>query len=412
MAAFLVKDAHAIMNALVRQATAQTDLAVVDTSSFIDAGSKVLATGTDNVMESIAKLIGKVYVSSRPYTGKFKLISATDEQFSTRMAKISVYARDNEESGAFNTDLNTNIEDGLNDTSGAGSMWEQNIAKVVERFFLSEFAWEKSHTTPMVQLQDAFRNEAEFVAFMNGIMVEVENDIQSTIEAKNRMVVADRIAGTKLMVSKSKLGAECAVNLTKVVNDEFGTAWTTKEILEQHNKELLEVLVAKIKIDSDRLTERTALYHDPMTIAAAGSDPAYNILRHTPKASQKFMYYGELFTKAKTKVMPEIFNTEYLDMKNGESVNYWQSSKEGSRSKISIKPALPDGAVSENVTLDYVVGILFDTDAMMVTNQFTGVYTTPVNAKHLYYNTFWHYKMGVCQDYTENAIIYYLADEV
>ena len=44
-------------------------------------------------------------------------------------------------------------------------------------------------------------------------------------------------------------------------------------------------------------------------------------------------------------------------------------------------------------------------------NQFEGAYTTPVNARHLYTNTFYHYKFGAIQDYTENSIIYIMKDE-
>lgn len=407
MAAFAIKDAHALMNALYRQATGET-ISVQDHAGFVDAGTKTLATGTENVLNSIARTIKDVVIQSRPYTGKFKLISATEDAFNTRIAKISVYNSYNDESGAFNTDLNTNIANGNNDDSGAGSQWEQKLPKVVERFFLSEVAWDKFYTTPLIQLQSAFNDEAQFVAFWNAIMTEIQNDIEETIEARNRAIVADRIAGTKLMVDAKKIGPESFVNLTELVNKEYGTTWTTDEILTAHKEEFLKVYVAKIKIDSDRLEERTKFYHDAMEITDGGVK--YQILRHTPKANQKLMYFGELFTKAKVNVMPEIFNPSYLDTANGEAVTYWQSSNDADRMKVACKPALPDGTASSNVTIDKVVGILFDTEAMATINQFTGAYTTPVNARKVYTNTFYHYKFGSVQDYTENAIVYYMAD--
>ena len=39
------------------------------------------------------------------------------------------------------------------------------------------------------------------------------------------------------------------------------------------------------------------------------------------------------------------------------------------------------------------------------------MYTTPINARHVYTNMWWHYLYGVCQDYSENCILYYMADE-
>lgn len=408
MPSFQIKDAYAVMNALARQATAQSDIAVVDHTSFIDAGTKTLATGTENVLNSIARTIAQIVIQSRPYTGKFGLIAATENQFNTRKGKISFYAADNEASGAFNTDLNTNIADGETDASGIGSMWEQKLPKVVERFFLSEAAWDKHYTYPMVQLQNAFNDEATFIRFMNGYMTEVQNDIESTIESRNRALVADRIAGIYLQHSNGDLGDETCVDMTAYFNDKCGTQYTRDEILQEHLTEFLELWTAKIKIDSDRLEERTAKYHDPLTITESGVD--YNVLRHTPKSMQKMFYYGELFTEAKARVLPEIFNPSYIDTNNGEAVTYWQSSKDADRMKISCKPALPEGAESSNVELDYVIGLLFDTDAIQSINQFTGAFTTPVNARKLYTNTWYHYKFGAVQDYTENSIMYYMGE--
>lgn len=412
MASFQVKDAYAVMNALARQATAQADISVVDHQSFVDAGTKTLATGTENVLNAIARTIATVVIQSRPYKGKFSLISATEKQFNTRKAKVSFYAEDNVASGAFNTDLYTNIATGNDEDSGAGSQWEQKLPKVVERFFLSEAAWDKFYTTPLVQLQSAFNDEATFVAFMNGYMTEVQNDIESTLEARNRALVADRCAGIYLQATGDSpvIGEESCVDLIALFNEECGTEYSREEILTKHLTEFLEIYSAKVKIDSDRLQERTAKYHDPMTIAADGDAPAYNVLRFTPKDKQKFFYFAELFTKAKARVLPEIFNPDYLDLKNGEAVTYWQSSKDSDRMKIKCKPALPDGGESSNVEIDYVVGLLFDTDAIQSINQFTGAYTTPVHARKLYTNTFYHWKFGSVQDYTENSILYYLGE--
>lgn len=409
MAVFQIKDAYQVMNSLARQATAQSDIAVTDHTSFIDAGTKTLATGTENVLNTIARTIATVIMQTRPYKGKFSLISATFDQFNTRKAKISFYSDDNSPSGAFNTDLNTNIATGNVESSGAGSMWEQKLPRVVERFFLSEAAWDKFYTTPLVQLQNAFNDEGTFVAFMNGVLTEITNDIESTIEARNRSIVADRIAGVYLQHENGVLGDETVVNMTKYFNDTCGTSYTTKQISDNHMTELLELWASKIKIDSDRLEERTKKYHDPMTITENGTD--YNVLRHTPKGSQKMFYFKEFFNQARARVLPEIFNPNLIPETNGEGVTYWQSSKDADRMKIKCKPALPDGGVSENVELDMVLGLLFDTDAMGTINQFEGAYTTPVNARHLYTNTFYHYKFGAIQDYTENSIIYIMKDE-
>lgn len=398
-------DAYAVMNTLVRQATGQTNISVVDTSTFVSAGSSVLDTGVENVIGALSVLIGKTIIASRPYTGKFKSIIQQDgDAFSARIRKISVYSQDNITTGMFNANPSApNLGAGLNDESGAGSQWEQFPTYIAERYFYSEFAWDKAHTQYPEQIKKAFTNPADFIDFVNGVLVEVQNDIESTIEAKNRMAVLDRIGGLYL---NRATRPESAVNLTKEFNDKFSTSYTTEQLKGAHLKEFLEFMTTKIKIDSDRLTDRSAKYHDPM-VKTVGTN-TYNILRHTPKSKQKFIYLQEFITESKAMVYPEIFNPQYIPEVNGEGINFWQSDSD--RAAVKVKPSLPDGATSSNVEIGTVIGLLFDTDALVANNKYESMYQTPINARHVYTNMFWHYRYGLINDYSENAILYYMED--
>jgi hypothetical protein len=413
MAVFQIKDAYQVMRALAKQSTGRADIAVVDHTSFIDAGSTTLATGTENVLNAIARTIKDVFIVGRPYTGKFKLIENTFDEFNNRHAVIHFYSKYNEATGAWNTDLYTNIKDGFdNGTNGGQSapdMWVQDLPKVVELFYLEEATDQKRVTIPLVQLQNAFNDEGTFIKFMNTYALKVQNDINVFIEAKARALVADRIAGNYLMVQNGDLGPECAVNMTKYFNDECGTTYTTQEILQEHQTEFLEVFLAKWKIDSDRLEEYSAQYHDPKQITESGED--YFVLSHTPKANQRMFFTKEIFDKARSRVMPEIFGPNFIPENQGEGVSFWQSNKEGDRYKIQCTPSLPDGAQSSQVQLDMVLGIIFDENAIRHVTQFTGMYSTPIEAAKLYKNDIYHYKFGAYMDYLANSVIYYMADE-
>lgn len=408
MASFLVKDAYTLMNSLMRQASAQTDLTATDHTSFIDCGKKLLDTGTENVLNAVYRTIAKVDMQVRDYSAKLGLINATDTQFNSRKAKISFYSDDSEAAGPFNTDLNPdNITNGGRPTDGAGDMWTIKTPRVVERFFLSEEAYDKHWTTFLVQLQSAFNDEATFTSFMNAVLTVIRSDMEQTLEGRRRMLINDRIAGTYLQVQRGVLGPECAVDFTAYFQEKTGTQYTYDEITTEHLTELSELVTAKIQIDAKRMGERTTKYHDPMTITDNGVD--YNVLRHTPMDKIKTFYFGEFWKEAEARVMPHIFNTSYIAPERGEDVGFWQSSKNDSRMKVSCKPALPDGAESEEVTLDHVLFLVFDEDALESINQYEGTFTSPIEAKKLYYNTFVHYKWGAINDYTENGIVYYMS---
>ena len=412
MAVFKPNDVYAVVRALAMQATGRDDIAVVDHQGFIDAGKMILSVDYDAVTEAIANTIRDVFIVGRPYTGKFALVNASDDSYNDTHANIHFYTKYNEASGAWNTDLYTNIADGYdNGTNGGASapdMWVQDVPKVVERFFRNSSVWQKRMTIYEEQLKPAFNDEATFLKFINGVALNVQNEINLYIENMNRALVADRIAGIYLQVQRGILGPECAVDFTKVFQDETGTTYTRDEIIKEHQTEFLEILMAKLRIDSDRLEEYSALYHDPKKITDGGQD--YWVLSHTPKANQRAFIANEILFKARSRVAPEIFGPQYIPEAQGEKVNFWQSDVEGHRYEIKCKPALPDGEVSENVELDCVLGLVFDTDAMYTHNQLRRDVDSPLEAAKLYRNRIFHFKSGNYTDYLCNSIMYYMSE--
>ena len=403
---FYPQDVYPIMNSLVKQISGQDSLTVTDTASFVSAGKSILDQGYENVMNALSVLVSRTIVAAKPYKGKFKLINEERDAFDNRARKISFYSKLTQASGMFNTQLYTNVGAGLDDTSGAGSQWEQNPSIPVEKYFFSSYTYDFEHTEYISQLQIAFTSEASFLDFLNGMRTEIMNDMEQQKEAKNRVLILDRIAGTKLLVDKGELGAECAVNLTAEFNAEHGTSYTTQDLLQDHTVAFLEFFLARIKNDSDMLTNRTALFHDPMTKTISGVD--YNVLRHSPKASQKLIYNSRIFNQIKLS-LAEIFHPEMLELPNGEGVQYWQSVSDPYA--VDIKPALPEGAPTSEVSMAIVIGMLFDTDALISNIRYDSMLATPINARHGFRNEFWHFLASSWNDYSENAIVYYMSDE-
>lgn len=412
-----VQDCHNLMNSLVKQATGQQSITVIDSSSFVSAGETILATGTENVINSLSLIIGRTLVAVRPYKAKFLLINALNSGvYSNRIRKISYYSKDAQASGMYNTQLYTNLKEGYtngqnvvaeNPTS-TKSMWEQNQPIALEMNFAGSDTWDDSLTIYEKQLQVAFESEANFSQFMSGIMTEKSNDMESQKEAFNRMCVLNEIGMIYDMAEDRPFSC---VNLTKEYNAKYGTSYTSAELRTTYSESFLKFFVACVKNISNYLEERSSNYHLSPTKTVNGT--TYKLLRHTPKNRQKMFLYEPLFIEAKTNVLPSIFNPEYLDIKNYEPVNYWQSID--NRSSVKITPAIYDKVSGEQkkgneVDLDYVVGLLFDDDAMMIDYQFDGSYSTPLEARKLYRNIFWHYTKNAINDPTENAVLFYMKD--
>ena len=180
-------------------------------------------------------------------------------------------------------------------------------------------------------------------------------------------------------------------------------------------------MTATIKEVSDYMTERTNKYHWSVPKTVGGE--TYHILRHTPKDRQKLVLYSPLFRKAEALVLPEIFNPGYLSIDNYEAVTFWQSDYSDlddlNRPAINVTPAIietdsTDPAYGTQikgaaVALEYVVGFLFDSDAVLAEMQLDRVDSTPVEARMHYRNTWNTFAKNAISDPTENAVLFYMS---
>ena len=415
------KDAYALMTQIARQATGQSSMAVVDASGFISAGETVLATGYENVFNAINIVFGRLIVAVRPYKGKFLTVQAADSGvYSNRYRKVSFYSKDPLPSGYFNTDLYTNLADGYtsgdNGGSSTKSQFEQHQAMPLEMNFAGSSTWQHCITLYEDQVKMAFSSPDEFNRFTAGYLAEHANDIEQVKEAFNRMTVVSKMAAIYDYAINESVVTEAAVNLTAAFNTYYNItpAYTTAQLLSTYLKEFLEFTTATIKEYSDRLTDRSSRFHNPMTKTVGGVN--YSILRHTPKADQRLILYGPLFKKAEALVMPEIFGPQYLDLgQNYESVNFWQFNDGTNDMAINFQTAIYDAGTGEQkqgtaVQLDNVVGILFDRDALLTDFQLEVAHTSPLEARKGYRNSWLTFSKNAINDPCENAILFYMAD--
>ena len=414
------QDAYALVNAMVKAQTGQDNsLQAVDTSSFVSVGEQLLASGTENVLNTLGLVLGRTMVAVRPYKAKLNIMNAVNSgMYANRIRKISYYSRAAKPSGAFNTQLFTNLAMGKdNEENPSGgtptatkSQWEQNAPVPLEMNFGGSSTWQDSTTVYEEQLKAAFRDEASFNRFVSGIMTEKGNDIESEKEAFNRAVLLNFIGEIVNFYN-----AGCTVcNLTYEFNQKFGTSYTSAQLRTTYLKDFTAFMVATVKGYMAKLQIRQVGNHwSPAKTVGADS---YVLMRHTPLDRQRLIMYAPLFRDVEAMVLPEIFNTEYLDIgKQYEGVEFWQDLNAGAA--VSLTPAIPNKTTPASgqiqgsaVALDYVVGLLYDEDALMVDYQLDAAYSTPIEARKLYRNLWWTFAKNLIADITENAILFIMKD--
>lgn len=412
------KDAHTLVNSLVRQMTGQTSITATDASSFVSTGEFLLQNGVENVFNALSILLNRTIIAARPYQAKLSMIQAENESaYASRVRKVSYYAQDTDPAGNFNTDLYTNFADGYTSGENAGastkSQWDQHPPIPLEMNFGGVSVWQDCITQYEDAVRYAFTSEEEFNRFVAGYMVEHGNDIESQKEAWNRLAILQHIAATYVYATEqTPRMAGSVIDLTAAYNTRFGTNYTGAQLRSTYLKEFLAFFVAEFKNASDYLRERNKNFH--WSPAKSVNNVDYSILRHTPYDRQRVILYEPLFREAEAMVLPEIFRPNYLDIDTQyEGVSFWQSTSD--RAAINVTPAITSAqgvqsAASEAVELPYVVGMIFDRDALMTSYNLERTRTTPIEARKGYFNTWFSMARNIISDATENTIIFIMSD--
>lgn len=386
------QDVYQLFNSIVSQATGRTDLTATDTSSFCAVGETLLRTGTENTLNAISTVISKTIFSVRPYKGKLESLRVAQQRWGAQVRKIVNLYTEAEASEDWNTNLNPNqLVDGQ-----SVDHYKIKKPKAIQLNFYGTKLLQKHITRFRDQLAQAFKSEAEFMSFFDACMIEFNNEVELLNEEKSRLTLLNFMAGI------SSMGLT-EVDVVAEYNTKFGTHYTREQLLSTYLESFMKFIAGLIKIYSSRLTDMSVNNHASIT----GFE---KIMRHTPKERQKMVMYEPIFIETQANVYPTLFNPEYLNIGSFEGVNFWQSQNDPT--EINITPNILDVATGQSKTAEtaveipYVLGLLYDEEALGVIPQFDYASTTPFNSAGGYYNLYMHWRFNSYCDYTENAVLF------
>lgn len=393
-----------VLTEITNQATGVNNIAPLDTSSFVTVAQTALKTGYDPLTTAISQVLSKTIFSVRPYTRKFKGLNVSNQRYGNHVRKLLTIDK------PFETDNRFSMTEGV-----SVDQYEINKPKVLQTNFYGANLYQKSVTIYKDQLDCAFSSPDEFASFISMVMQNASDMIEQAHEETARATIGNLIAGIFAMETDENPGkgmakangGRRAVNLIKLYNDETGKNLTVADAFKAENFEgFVKFTFSAINTIADLMTDRNTLFCSQLT--------DYPILRHTPKDRMKFYLSTDLVNKINSEVYSTVFNPDFLKMVDFETVNYWQSSL--SPSSVNVNPTVlkNDGSLigTENAQLLKVVGVLFDEEAAGYTTVNKWSQPSPFNARGGYYNQFWHFTDRYWNDFTENAVIFYMDDAV
>lgn len=378
---------YTIVNEVNAEAFGSTDIDVIDAQGLVSLGDAVLSstTNTEAFLNTLVQRIGRTIISFRQYRNKLGDMVLDDFEYGAILQKIKVHLVEAE------TDPAYALADGE-----SVDPWTINKPDVEQKLFVTRTPYMFSVTIARKQLREAFLSEASMGAFIGAIFGQVRNSIEVSLENLGRTCINNMIGEFTPAIPS---GGEATtlnheVALCTMYNTERGYTDQDAGYVDDEtclfDEEFLRYAVSIIKTFSDNFTDMSTLYNDG------------EIETFTPREDQRLKLLSMFERRLESVVQYDAFHKELVALDAYQTVNFWQSAQDPSY--VMVERA-SDGA---QVIKTHIVAILYDRDALGMYKRDEDVLTTPVNAKGLYYNTFYHQMELWFNDTSENFVYFTL----
>lgn len=387
--AFTFDQIATILNTIVADATGQNAAALStprNTSDFVTAATTALEAGLDPVMNSITQLTARTVFAVRAKEADIALLDQDNLTYGSIVRKITPIFTDAAEDQPMFNDIPADGQ--------SVDHYKIKRPKALETRFtgFKQYAMQ----APSVfedQLRSAFTGPDQLGDFLAAQFTAVRNLLNLQKETLARGTIANMIGAKQLR------GGSNVYHLITLYNDQTGLSLTTESVWQPDNiKGFVTWLYAFIADLSDMMTKQSVLYHEGIT--------GYTIMRHTPKSMQRVLIYSKLLRQIQAMVLSGTYHDDLLSMDVTAPIEYFQSITDRNTVNVNATYTAADGTIAKgDAKVENVVGIIYDRDSMGININLERVATTPINARALYYNTYYHIARRYYNDVTENCAV-------
>lgn len=384
-----VTQLHTLINSVVKEVVGETAVLQEDLTNVVDIGKEVFTAGAvDNYVKALVNHIGKVIFVNRLYAGGVPSVLMDAWEYGSVLEKIS------SEMPVASENQSWDLTDGEDYSPDVFYK-----PKVSAKFFNSKVTFDIPVSFTELQVKESFSNAAQLNGFVSMLVTGVENSMTVKLDALimrtiNNMIGevawADLNSGGAIDTDQDKVKA---VNLLKGYNAATGKSLTAATALS--DADFVRYATYRIGLYQDRMSRVSTLFN------VGGKE------RFTPKDMQHVVLLSDFSKASETFVMSGAYNEDRVALPKHESVPYWQGSglnyEFDEVSAINVKTAS-----GETVELTGIIGVIFDRDALGVSNLQRRV-TTNYNAKAEFYTNFYKFDTGYFNDLNENFVVFFVA---
>lgn len=375
-----------LMNSVTNEILGATDIVQEDLSNIVDVGKQIFdATSVDHYVKSLLNHIGKVVFVDRVYNGSAPSVMMDGWEYGSVLEKISCEIPDAEENDTWS------LEGGQ--TYNQDKFYKPTVSA---KFFNSKVTFEVPMSFTELQVKESFSSAEQ----LNGFLSMLQNSVEKSITVKNdslimrtinNMIGATVVADTAATVKNVK-----AVNLAALYAKQNGLESIEGNILA--DPQFIRFAAYTMANYRDRLGRISDLFN------IEGKQ------RFTPSDKLHTVLLSEFVNSANFYLQADTFHDIYTKLPNAETVPFWQGSGQDyafeHTSYIDVKVTHNTSGDTSEVKVKGILGVMFDRDALGVTNLNKRI-TTHYNAKAEFYNNFYKVDAGYFNDFSENFVVFY-----
>lgn len=383
-----VKQVYEFVNTATSEVLGRENVLKEDLSNVVDVGTEIFnANAVDNYVRSLVNHIGRVIFVNRAYRGNVPSVLMDGWEFGSVLEKIAGKLPEATENESFELQDQTS--------------YDPNVfysPKVTAKFFNKKVTFEIPCSFAEKRAMESFSNAIQLNAFVSMLFNDVEKSMTVKIDSLIARTINNMIAETV----HDDFGANSisggsgvkAVNLLYLYNQSHaGATITAAKALE--TPEFIRFAAYTMNLYTKRLSRMSSLFN------VGGED------RFTPEDMLHFVTLADFNAAADVYLQSNVYHDEFTRLPKSETVPYWQGSGT-SYAFADISKVYVKSASGDDVTVTGVLGVMFDRDALGVSNLDRRV-TTNYNPKGEFYTNWYKFDAGYFNDLNENCVVFFVA---
>lgn len=383
-----VQQVYTILNTITNEMLGDSTVVNEDLSNVVELGAEFTNTvGLDNYVKKLNDVIGKMVFVDKVYSGRAPSVLMDGWEFGSILEKISA-------------DLPQAVENESWELVD-GNSYDPNVfykPSVSVKCWNKRTTFEVDISITERQVKSSFNSAAQLNAFYSMIQTAIQNKMTVCVDGLIMRTINNFIGETLAAeytdgTYTEKSGIR-AVNLFYLYKQENPSSTLTPATA-INNPDFIR-FAAKVMLNYvDRLATMSTLFN------IGGKE------RFTPADRLHFVTLSEFTNSANIYLQSDTYHNEYTRLPKSDNVAYWQGSGTGyaftDTSKIDIKTAS-----GKNVAVGGILGVMFDRDALGVTNYDRRV-TSNYVAKAEFWNEYHKQDCGYFNDTNENGVVFFVA---